>query len=111
MINIANINIPPQYISYIERTSRFIHDISNQRIRSRTFQFQLKCSTHMTLIANVVYQFTCSCDTNVTNIVLKVRFFCIWTKNLFHSLLKSAYSAGAFLFETHFCLSGKIVMK
>ena len=30
--------------------------------------FQLKCSTPMHLISNVVYKFTCSCDTNVTHI-------------------------------------------
>ena len=53
--------------------------------------FQLKCSTPVTLISNVVYKFTCSCDTNISYIGMTTRHLGIRVREHLHS--KTTHSA------------------
>ena len=47
--------------------------------------FQLKCSTPLSLMLNVVYKSTCSCDTNVTYIGMTTRHLGVRVKEYLNS--------------------------
>ena len=52
--------------------------------------FQLKCSAPTHLISNVVYKFTCSCDTNITYTGITTRHLGIRVEEHLHSKKDSA---------------------
>ena len=60
--------------------------------------FQLKCSTPTHLISNVVYKFTCSCDTDVTCNGMTTRHLGVRVQD--HLPFKKGFSST----ETHQCL-------
>ena len=52
--------------------------------------FQLKCPTPTHLISNVVYKFTCSCDTNIAYIGMTTRHLGVREEEHLHSKKDSA---------------------
>ena len=63
--------------------------------------FQLKCSTPLSLMSNVVYKFNCSCDTDLSYIGMTTRHLSVRVREHFHSKVRSA--VGKHIDNCHVC--------
>ena len=61
--------------------------------------FQLNCCTFTSLISNVLYKFTCSCDTNVIYIGMNTRHLRVRVEEHLHSKKDSAVQKHKHLFD------------
>ena len=73
------------------------------------FYFQLKCSTPLSLMSNVVYKFNCSCDADLSCIGMTTRHLSVRVREHLHSKVRSA--VGKHIDNCHVCKQKPVGVK
>ena len=73
------------------------------------FYFQLKCSTPLSLMSNVVYKFNCSCDADLSYIGMTTRHLSVRVREHLHSKVRSA--VGKHIDNCHMCKQKPVGVK
>ena len=73
------------------------------------FYFQLKCSTPLSLMSNVVYKFNCSCDADLSYIGMTTRHLSVRVREHLHSKVRLA--VGKHIDNCHVCKQKPVGVK
>ena len=73
------------------------------------FYFQLKCSTPLSLMSNVVYKFNCSCDADLSYIGMTTRHLSVRVREHLHLKVRSA--VGKHIDNCHVCKQKPVGVK